>query len=114
MSTAPARVAVEVDVKPDVQYSLPITLRFRTRAAIREHVANCMALIGALPDDGEAEGEAEDEALPDCATPGCGHPEALHHNEQGGPIATGPCTQCRECGAYALPVTDDAETGAAR
>jgi hypothetical protein len=47
----------------------------------------------------------DDEALPDCA--GCGHPEADHRNEQGGLIATGPCTWCRGCSAYALPVMDD-------
>jgi hypothetical protein len=59
--------------------------------------AACALAIDSMLDD--------DEALPDCA--GCGHPEADHRNEQGGPVAKGPCTWCRGCDAYALPQDED-------
>ena len=53
MNHTPPRVTVEVDIFPDAGYPHPVTLRFRSRAAIREHVAACMASIDALPGDGE-------------------------------------------------------------
>ena len=50
--------------------------------------------------------------LPDCATPGCAHPEDAHFIGDGKPIATGACNDCDGCTAYALPQHDEA--GAAR
>jgi hypothetical protein len=53
---------------------------------------------------------ADDEPLPDCAAPGCGHGEHAHYRPQDGPLAKGPCADCA-CPAYALPQD---ETAAAR
>lgn len=55
--------------------------------------------------------EDEDEALPDCAAPGCGHPEDHHYRDPAKPVASGGCDRCR-CVAYALPL--DKASDAAR
>lgn len=53
MQTTGSRREVVITVIPD-DGKRPVGLHFTSRQEIREHVAECMALIGALPGDGEA------------------------------------------------------------
>jgi len=82
----------------------------RAAAAIREEHAKSAARYEHYVPAPDA---AEDEPLPGCAAPGCGHPEGSHFIPDGQPIAVGGCLQgdC-DCDAYRLPWHDEAEARA--